>query len=75
MQFRSILQEVVGLQSDQKIVVNYMWLTTLMSSSGQNIWSFELNLKILDEVEKRFSSKNEVFIKQMCLIFLCDFRA
>ena len=31
---RAILQEVVSLQSDQKLVVNYMWLTTLMLSSS-----------------------------------------
>ena len=50
--------QTLGLQSDQKSMVNFMWLTTLMPpSSGQNIWSFELNLKILDEVEKRFLSK------------------
>ena len=48
----------LGLQSDQKSMVNFMCLTTLMPHSpGQNIWSFELNLKILDEVEKRFLSK------------------
>ena len=25
---------IVGLESDQKIVVNFMWLTTLIPSSG-----------------------------------------
>ena len=29
-----ISQEIVGLQSDQKIVVNFIWWTTLMASSG-----------------------------------------
>ena len=29
-----ILQEVVGLQNDQKILVDLIWLTTAMSSSG-----------------------------------------
>ena len=55
----------LGLQIDQKIMVNFMRLTTLMPSSGQNIWFFELKLKILDEAEKRFLSKNIAFIKKM----------
>ena len=42
-----------------------MRLTTLMPSSDQNIWFFELKLKILDEAEKRFLSKNVAFIKKM----------
>ena len=49
-----ILQDVLDLQSHKKIVVNFMWLTTLVPSSGWNIWSFELKLnkKILIEAEK-----------------------
>ena len=63
--FTAQLIHTLGLQIDQKIMVNFMRLTTLMPSSGQNIWFFELKLKILDEAEKRFLSKNIAFIKKM----------
>ena len=41
-----ILQEIMGLQSDEKIVVKFIWLTTLMLPLSK-IFGLKPNKKIL----------------------------
>ena len=66
----------MGLQSDQKIVVNFIWLTTLMPFSGQTVCSFELKLnkQLLDKVEKQFlSNKRSFYQKNVVNFFYVDY--
>ena len=61
----------MGLQSDQKIVVNFIWLTTLMPFCGQTVCSFELKLnkQLLDKVEKQFLSNKRSFYQENVVNF------
>ena len=62
-----ILQEIMGLQSDEKIVVKFMWLTTLMFPLSKifGLLSWNLIKRFLMKWRKGFYQKIQ-FLSRKC---------